>query len=457
MTESQLINTVWDSKWEDILSESDESLRKQYVDTYPNLPSVLDYSGDGIEFPTIVVPLKITRYVSIMHMSIYRTIAELLQVSCDVTIVWQDIVARHDPQVRMRHKHSVNLRRNKHEYVLRQILNDVGASEERLQFILESELFTELIENPDTLDIYRSFPFSNLDNNLDKYKQRMPWISETQDWGESPNDYGTLMQLMHSMLTAFLFLGNRNYTLEGEKGAILVGLEQSHIICRIMEGLEQLSESKHFLTDIWVPKWGENVIPIPQNTSIKTWKVKDDGLEGRSYYLETIQDWKNVDKRENTQLMMRDRKDLLYHAKCLGCNMVPLMRRDEENEYIIDAYGIIDRLEIKARDYPDIAVKKRNDNMDFFEMIKPLGTYGLPLFKIILSNFEVGKSYNFKAIRDLVKKNEHNIRVGRLIFPKELLDGINNLVDCKIIEKEDILQSGESSTWRLIPFHFTIY
>ena len=449
----QLFNTVWDSAWENILSETDESLRKQYIATYPDLPSVLDYSGDGIEFPIIVVPLKITRHVSVMHMAAYRTIAELLQDSCDVTIIWQDLVARTDPQVRMRHKPSVNLRRNKHEHVLRQILKNKGVSEERLQVVIESELYPELIGNPDTLDIYRSFPFSNLDSKLDKYKQRMPWVPDTQDWGESPNDYGTLMQIMHSILTAFLFLSKRNSTREGSKGAVLIGLEQSHIICRIMEGLEQLSKSEKFLTEIWVPNWAENVIPIPQNTSINTWWGKNDGREGRSYYLETIQDWNNLDNRKNSQLNNLSRKDLLYHAKCLGCDLEPMMRQDEDNEYIIDSDEIIDRLEIESRNYPDIAVKNRNDSMDFFEMIKPMGTYGLPLFKIVLSSFQVGKSYNFQEI---VKKNKYNIKLGRLIFSKELLDGINNLVECKILEKEDYLQSGKSKSWRLIPFHLTI-
>jgi hypothetical protein len=456
MTESQLINTVWDSAWENILSDADESLRKQYIAAYPDLPSVLDYSGDSMEFPIIVVPLKITRHVSIMHMAAYRTIAQLLQGSSDVTIIWQDIVARHDPQVRMRHKPSVNLRRNKHEDVLRQILNNEGASEERLQLVLESELYLELMNEPEIMDVYRSFPFNNLDNKLDKYKQRMPWISETQDWGESPNDYGTLMQIMHGMLTALLFLGKRNSTREEGRGAVMVGLEQSHIICRVMEGLQQLSESENFLTEIWVPNWAENVVPMPQNTSIKTWNEKDDGWEGRSYYLETILNWKDEDNRENSQLMKRERKDLLYHAKCLGCNMEPMMRQDEDNEYIIDLYGIIERLEIYSRQYSDISVIKRNDRMDFFDMIKPMEKHGLTLLKIILPSFEVRKNYNFQGIMKLVKKNENNIKVGRLIYEKELFAGITNLVECKILEREDTLQSGMNNSWSLSPFHFTV-
>ena len=94
--------------------------------------------------------------------------------------------------------------------------------------------------------------------------------------------------------------------------------------------------------------------------------------------------------------------------------------------------------------------------MDFFDMIKPMEKHGLTLLKIILPSFEVRKNYNFQGIMKLVKKNENNIKVGRLIYEKELFAGITNLVECKILEREDTLQSGMNNSWSLSPFHFTV-
>ena len=85
MTElKNIINTVWDADWYKCLEiEEDQILVKDFVKKYPAKKSIL--LKKHVE-RTIVVPIRLFRFVTIFHWNTYMVIKNLLEEKCIVPV-----------------------------------------------------------------------------------------------------------------------------------------------------------------------------------------------------------------------------------------------------------------------------------------------------------------------------------------------------------------------------------
>jgi len=461
---SPLINSVWDPEWATCLPEEDERLRVTYIHNYPDLTPAFEVESEDMDYPLIVVPLVLTRYISVMHIASYRTIADLLRRSNDVVILWLDLVARTDPQVQTRHKPSINRRRSRHEDILKQVLKTERVSDVGLDTVLESKLYRELISEEGILDVYRGFAFDAVvEPRLDLVKGQEWADAQTVELVHTPYNYGSAMQTMQSLLTAFMLLWKRSRTGGGTKGAIMVGLEKMHMISRIIGGFTQLAAEEKYITGGWTPGWAEDILPIPENSNVENWKVEGDNRDGRSYYIETIIDLD--EKGGKSQLRDRSLVGLHYHAKCLGCitEVNTMLLGDDGEEDVGDELAktlIIDILKTHCEQFEYMLTTRNNDRLYFSNMLNPMSNHGLTLLKLIMSDEEENDSYKFEDIQNLVyeakeakkklkdKGEEGGISVGRLSDGETLGEAISNLVECNILEEEHVVKVRTSKRKR---------
>ncbi len=175
-------NLIWDKDLIKLLDNpQDKKMSELYADSFEFVPT--DFWSTDNEISTIVVPLKLTRFVTIFHYSTYNIIRDFIEsdeTDCQIIVVWDDLLVfgNHEYDKNSRSSRPLHVRRADHEKLAMKICNYPTGS--KLKFMLGSEIRKKLYENA---------YYQDLEDKLYDYIRNIESFSIDVDGKDGPDPY----------------------------------------------------------------------------------------------------------------------------------------------------------------------------------------------------------------------------------------------------------------------------